>query len=142
MKESHLRSLVKGITWRITGTIDTIVIAFFITGDFFSALKIGIIEVFTKIILYYFHERIWTFVPWGKEVFTVSRSRSFIKGVSWRTLGTLDTIILSFLVTGQMEMAFQIGGVELITKICLYYFHERIWNKVKWGKAFPLEVAS
>lgn len=139
MKESHLRSLVKGITWRITGTLDTIIIAFIVTGNFFSALKIGFIEVFTKIILYYFHERIWTHIGWGKNLHDVSRLRSFTKGISWRALGTLDTIILSFLVTERVDLAFQIGGIELITKICLYYFHERIWNLIKWGKIYPLK---
>lgn len=133
MKDTHLRSLVKGITWRITGTIDTIIIAFFITGSINNALKIGIIEVFTKIILFYFHERMWVFIKWKHD----SRRRSFIKGISWRALGTLDTIILSFLITDRVDLAFQIGGVELITKVVLYYFHERVWTLIKWGRAYP-----
>lgn len=132
MKDTHLRSFIKGITWRITGTIDTIIIAYFITGSINNALKIGIIEVFTKIILFYFHERIWVFIKWRHD----SRRRSFIKGISWRALGTLDTIILSFLVTDRVDLAFQIGGVELITKVVLYYFHERVWTLIKWGRTY------
>lgn len=141
MKESHLRSLTKGITWRITGTIDTIVIAYIITGNFFSALKIGIIEVFTKIVLYYLHERMWAFFMWGKDFKNISRIRSLVKGISWRALGTMDTILLSYLITDRIDLAFQIGGVELVTKILLYYFHERIWDKVKWGKTYPVKLA-
>jgi adenylylsulfate kinase len=66
MKESHSRSLAKGVSWRILGTIDTIVIAWFITGQAIKALSIGGIEVITKVILYYLHERVWQRVPWGK----------------------------------------------------------------------------
>ncbi|RYD75121.1 MAG: DUF2061 domain-containing protein [Sphingobacteriales bacterium] len=67
MKESHIRSLVKGISWRATGTLDTIVIAFIITGQITMALSIGAVEVFTKIILFYLHERLWGKITWGKN---------------------------------------------------------------------------
>jgi uncharacterized membrane protein len=60
--------------------------------------------------------------------------RSLIKGISWRLLGTIDTVIVSFLLTGKIKVALSIGGVEFISKIILYYFHERIWNKIKFGK--------
>jgi uncharacterized membrane protein len=58
-QESHVRSVVKGISWRIVGTIDTIIIATFWTGDYTKALQIGFTEVITKVILFYFHERLW-----------------------------------------------------------------------------------
>lgn len=58
-QESHIRSVVKGISWRMVGTLDTIIIATCWTGDYTKALKIGFTEVITKVTLYYFHERIW-----------------------------------------------------------------------------------
>ncbi|OIQ21524.1 DUF2061 domain-containing protein [Lacinutrix sp. MedPE-SW] len=61
-------------------------------------------------------------------------SRSLIKTISWRLIGTLDTIVISYLITGTLEMAFSIGMVELFTKMILYFFHERAWSKIKWGK--------
>lgn len=61
-------------------------------------------------------------------------SRSFIKALSWRVIGTLDTIIISWLITGKMVFAVSIGALELLTKTILYYFHERIWNTIKWGR--------
>lgn len=67
MKEKHVRSVVKGITWRITGTIDTILIAFILTGKISLAMSIGGVEVITKIALYYLHERIWSKIKWGKK---------------------------------------------------------------------------
>lgn len=60
--------------------------------------------------------------------------RSMIKAVSWRVTGTLDTILISFLVTGKIKLAISIGFIELFTKICLYYVHERIWNKISFGR--------
>ena len=58
--ESRFKSLIKGISWRIIGTIDTLFVAFIITGDTVKSLSIGGIEVFTKIFLYYLHERLWS----------------------------------------------------------------------------------
>lgn len=60
--------------------------------------------------------------------------RSVLKSISWRVLGTLDTVILSFLITGSLKMAASIGGIELITKMALYYGHERIWARLNIGK--------
>lgn len=58
-KDSNVKSMLKSISWRIVGTIDTIIISYFVTGQLVMALSIGSVEVFSKIILYYFHERAW-----------------------------------------------------------------------------------
>jgi len=60
--------------------------------------------------------------------------RSILKSISWRILGTLDTVLISWIVTGDTKMALSIGSVELVTKMVLYFFHERMWNRIKWGK--------
>ena len=60
--------------------------------------------------------------------------RSVVKTISWRTVGTLDTIIISYFITGNLAMAASIGSIELVTKMVLYYFHERAWNKISFGK--------
>ena len=60
--------------------------------------------------------------------------RSVVKTVSWRAVGTLDTILISYLITGSFKMAASIGSIELFTKMILYYFHERTWNKISLGK--------
>ena len=53
--------------------------------------------------------------------------RSFAKAVSWRTVGTIDTFIISFFVTGKISLAGTIAAVEVVTKILIYYLHERVW---------------
>ena len=63
--EKGYRSVVKSITWRIMGTADTIIISWFIVGDFRFAVSIGGIELFTKMFLYYFHERLWSRSSFG-----------------------------------------------------------------------------
>lgn len=65
MKDSNLRSLVKGVSWRVVGTIDTFVLAYIYFGDIKIAAPIAATEVLTKIFLYYLHERIWNIIPWS-----------------------------------------------------------------------------
>ena len=60
--------------------------------------------------------------------------RSVLKALSWRVVGTLDTLIVSYFLTGQIGLATSIASVDFLTKLVLYFFHERIWNKIKWGK--------
>lgn len=155
MKESHIRSIIKGITWRIIGTADTIFLSWLFTGNIGTALKIGFIELFTKIVLYYLHERIWMVYHIGQIVshelnehagntpivlYHDKHWRSVVKGISWRFFGTLDTIIISLFVTGKLAKAFAIGFTEVFTKVGLYYLHERVWMKVSWGKLKPKPV--
>ena len=63
-----------------------------------------------------------------------SHRRSLTKAVTWRVTGTIDTFIVSWLLTGEPKIALSIAGIEFFTKIFLYYSHERVWNKIKWGK--------
>jgi uncharacterized membrane protein len=60
--------------------------------------------------------------------------RSFVKAVSWRLTGSVDTLVISFLITRQIKWALTISGVELFTKIFLFYVHERVWNKIPFGR--------
>jgi uncharacterized membrane protein len=74
-----------------------------------------------------------------KEQYGIDRKserplRSIAKSISWRLIGTLDTILISWIITGKVKVALSIGLVELFTKMLLYFFHERIWNQIGWGK--------
>jgi uncharacterized membrane protein len=65
---------------------------------------------------------------------TDNHTRSIAKAISWRATGTVDTILISWLITGHAKWALSIGFVELFTKIFLYYAHERIWNRLSFGR--------
>jgi uncharacterized membrane protein len=62
-----------------------------------------------------------------------SRRRSLAKAVSWRMTGTIDTFVISAIVTGRLTLAGSIAATELFTKVLLYYFHERAWSAIHWG---------
>ena len=63
-----------------------------------------------------------------------THARSVLKAVSWRMLGTLDTFAISWFMTGRVEIAGSIAGMEIITKVAWYCLHERIWAIVPWGR--------
>jgi len=63
----------------------------------------------------------------------VTKLRSILKTISWRVVGTLDTIALGWFITGDPTVGLKVGGLELITKFILYYIHERLWIKNKYG---------
>lgn len=143
MKEGHLRSIIKGMTWRVIGTADTLMLSYLFTGSIGDASKIAGTELFTKVFLYYLHERVWMKLNfWRKQETLINGSialvdhhkRSLFKGISWRCFGTLDTILIALFWTGDYKKALAIGFAEVFTKIFLYYMHERVWLKVKWGQ--------
>ncbi len=68
-----------------------------------------------------------------------SHPRSLLKAVSWRTLGSIDTFILGLIFTSDIKAAGSIAGTEVITKILLYYFHERAWAASTWGRKMEIE---
>ena len=59
---------------------------------------------------------------------------SLLKAVSWRVVGTIDTVAISYIITGQVRSALSIGGFEVFSKMLLYYLHERAWNKALKSK--------
>lgn len=64
-RESHFRTILKTISWRIIATTTTVTIAYFVFGDISNALKVGGIEFFAKMVIYYLHERAWQLAPRG-----------------------------------------------------------------------------
>lgn len=60
--------------------------------------------------------------------------RSLAKAVSWRITGTIDTFIISWIITGEPLIASGIALTEIMTKVALFWLHERAWNKISWGK--------
>ena len=62
-----------------------------------------------------------------------SRTRSLVKGVSYRILGTLTTIGVAWLIVGDIGAALQIGVIELFGKIGIFYLHERVWARISLG---------
>lgn len=68
------------------------------------------------------------------------RIRSMVKGVTWRLVATLTTVLVAWLVVGDAIVASLVGAIEVFTKFVLYYVHERIWSKIKFGRLDPDEL--
>lgn len=131
---SYKRHLAKTVTWRIIGTMDTMLLAWLISGSPLVGVKVGGAEVITKMLLYYLHERLWIKIRLGvNDAGDGSRQRHLIKTVTWRIIGTMDTMLISWFVSGSPIIGLQIGLVEVLTKMILYYLHERAWYKLDYG---------
>jgi uncharacterized membrane protein len=129
MKDSsRKRHIAKAFTWRFVGTIDTIILSWIISGNPLTGLKIGFAEVATKMILYYLHERVWF-----KIYLKNSNKRHALKTITWRILGTLDTMALAWLITRDPLTGFKIGMAEVLTKMLLYFVHEKVWHRSDYG---------
>lgn len=145
------RSIAKAISWRFVGTIDTLILSYLLitylgplfgldrSGDeaLHAAGLIAITEVATKTVFYFLHERFWVWLRWGTSVVNGERketyARSTTKTGTWRTLASLDTMVLAWFFTGSIATAMSIGGLEVVTKLILYFFHERIWSNIGFG---------
>lgn len=136
-KESHLRSVLKGVSWRIIATSDTILVVLAITCitgscSIENALKIGAAEFLIKLFVYYIHERVWQNVTKERDV---NNKITLYKSISWRIIATSMTFIISGAILDAFEeVALYIAITELFTKFGLYYIHERIWLKLPLGK--------
>ena len=128
MFKINKRHIAKTVSWRLIATTDTIVLSWLISGNFSLGLQIGFLEVITKMILYYFHERLWF-----ESSMLNTNKRHLAKTFSWRAIGTLDTFILGWFITGNPLTGLKIGGAEVVSKMLLYFGHEKIWYKINYG---------
>ena len=153
--EKLSRSILKAVSWRVLGSIDTFLLSFLVLkfgGSLLpinvadtnaslaaTAATIAIVEVITKIIIYTVHEQVWTRIGWGQQSekgeAREQKRRSLAKTATWRITATIDTMLLAWLFTGSPAAAVTIGSLEILTKLVLYYLHERFWNKIRRQKA-------
>ena len=152
LRPTDLRMLVKAFSWRVVGSLDTFLLSLLLLtflapmlgisagGTTHHARTAGYIagtEFFTKILLYYLHERVWTKYRWNVRQrsgrLDEGYGRNGAKAVTWRIIGFVDTVILSLIFTGSATLAVSIGGLEVLTKITLYVFHERLWQRLRFG---------
>lgn len=122
------RHLAKSFTWRFIGSFDTFLVSWLFIGDLNQGLKLTLITTFTKFIWYYIHERLWF-----KSNIIDSNKRHIFKTFSWRIIGTTDTVLFGWLISGNPLTSLKIGGIETVSKMLLYFGHEKIWYKFNFG---------
>lgn len=137
-KESHLRSILKGFSWRIIAFIDTLVISLIVTWiidgkpHIEAGLTIAGLEFIIKIAIYYVHERAWQ-IAWKDGV--VTPLETLFKTSTWRIVATATTFVISGKVLGSFAgAALAIALTESVSKFLLFYLHERMWLKIPLGK--------
>lgn len=136
MIHSRKRHLAKAVSWRVVGSVDTMILGWIFSGNPLTGLKIGLAETVTKIGLYYVHERVWFRFDRDRLRWLhlkSSRRRHLAKTVTWRIVGTIDTMLLAWVISGDPMVGLHVGMAEIVTKMALYYVHEEIWHRSKFG---------
>ena len=140
MKATKNRSILKTISYRIIGFINTFLISFFVishSSDYYDValpFYISLIILILKMITYYFHERVWNLYKFGRIDKFVLRLRSFFKALTWRIAASTITFISVILLTSNLDWTKSIVIYELMNGVIIYYIHERVWNKIQWGR--------
>ena len=134
---SRKRHIAKTFTWRVIATATT----FTLTMIFFredpnattKATWVAAIETVLKMIIYYYHERIW----FNTKLKLRSSVRHLLKTITWRFTASLTTFLIAYFIFKEdpnaMEKATGIALVEIILKMLFYYLHERAWHTSKFG---------
>lgn len=143
--EKHPRTLAKTISWRIIQTVSHIVNGFIVSGSLIIGLQIAGLAAIINSTLFWLHERAWNYVQWNRNpqdglLFLDGQPRSISKIVTWRVLITCSNFFIPLIMTGSWGQAGAFLGIATVVNMALFYFHERGWNRVTWGKTVK-EVA-
>ena len=138
MTETPLRSFVKAAGWRFTAGVVTACTSFIFTGSLAAAAAIVGWDLFSKSGTMFIGERLWNKVKWGKEGGSDSSKRSLAKALAWRLFAATNTLFASLVLTkGKAGVAGKIAGSDSVIKTILFYFYERAWSTITWGKELP-----
>jgi uncharacterized membrane protein len=137
--ESHWRSIVKVVTWRVLLTASHIINTFIITGSLIAGLKVAGLAAIINSVLFWTHERLWNLASWNRRdheklTFSEGQPRTISKIVTWRILITASNFFIPFFVTGSWGSAALFVGLATVVNMTLFWGHERVWNIVRWGK--------
>ncbi|CAM9101849.1 unnamed protein product [Chrysoparadoxa australica] len=137
--ESPQRSLTKALLWRLTAAVVTLCTGLFFSGDLAVAATIVGSDFVSKAGFMFLGERLWTRVQWGQGGKGDSTQRSLAKAVLWRVFAAANTLICSAFLAKDLGIAGKIAGADTVFKTALFFFNERVWSKVEWGKEYNPE---
>merc|ERR1719201_2389430 len=140
-KETNARSAVKAIGWRFTAGIVTAITSYIFTGSLAMAASIVGWDLCSKSVTMFIGERIWNKFDWGKEKGADSSKRSLAKAIAWRIFAAFNTLVGATLLNkGNVGVAGKIAGSDSVIKTVLFYYYERTWTLIDWGKV-PVDEA-
>jgi uncharacterized membrane protein len=137
--ETHVRTIAKMISWRIILTISHFVNGYIVTGSMVSAAAIAGVSAILNSVLYWLHERSWNYAQWNRKdasttMFVDGQPRTISKILTWRVIITGSNFVVPLILTGSWGIAAAFVSIAIVVNMCIFYVHERIWNKVAWGK--------
>mmetsp|Transcript_10329 Transcript_10329/g.22489 ORF Transcript_10329/g.22489 Transcript_10329/m.22489 type:complete len:223 (-) Transcript_10329:153-821(-) len=145
-KEIPLRSFVKAAGWRFTAGLVTAASSYIFTGSLATAASIVGWDLISKSGTMFIGERLWNNVKWGKGKTGDSSKRSLAKALAWRLFAAINTLFAATVLTkGKAGVASKIAGADSVVKTVLFFFYERAWAVVPWGKYFeedPVEASA
>ena len=132
--DTTIRTLAKTLSYRLTAALTVFILSIVLSYGAGFGIKFLIITLTIGFALFYIHERVWTRIKWLKDGLLDTARRSLVKTVSWR--------IMSFIALFIVGMALGLSGSEAlmwtiwnnVAFIVVHYAHERLWNKITWGK--------
>lgn len=136
IKETHSRSVVKAVLYRIASVVAIMVLTVLFGGTLMSAIKVGAGVVVFGTAIYYIHERVWIKFIWGRTNTGADKiNRSLTKTVIYRAITMVVSFILAkvFISGSSNATAVEFAIAQAVTNMCLFYITERIFNKISWG---------
>jgi len=136
MKETTLRTTLRGIGWRIIVSLITAITSYILIGSFLIAISIVGAEFIIKLFGFVLFEKLFAkHVSYGIKNNKESIKRTLLKGFFWRIVATLMTVTITFVITGNLETTGAMALIDFPLKLTLYTIYEQLlWGKIKWGK--------
>jgi len=138
-KETQKRSIIKTVTIRVLFSLSHLVNGFIVSGSWVIGAQILGIAAVVNMLLHWGHERAWDWVQWNRKpgnnsMFQDGQPRTISKSITWRILITINNFLIPYITTGSWQTAVAFLTIATVMNVVIYYVHERVWNKINWGK--------
>lgn len=134
--ETHARTIAKAACYRLISMLGSVALTLVLGGNIMQALAMGGISLIVGSLHYYLYDRIWLWIPWQRDQHgTDTTWRSVVKSVIYRATALVIYMMLARAVFADTNLiAFLLGAGKLVTNTAAYFFLERVFNRVKWGR--------
>lgn len=133
MYDTHSRTIVKAVTFRIQTIILHWIITYLFTSNSHTATKMVFIITTINMVYYWLQERFFTRIAYGWKDTDLKR-RSFLKAVLYKVFSLITSFTVGYLVLGSLEQATVLTAIKHATALVDFYLFERVWNKISWGR--------
>ena len=132
--DSKLRTFIKTLSYRILSVLTVLILSLVLDYGAGFGLKFIIITMTVGFALFFIHERVWNMFSLFKVDGEDTKKRSLIKTVSWRIMSFVALFIVGMVLGLSSENALIWTIANNLAFIIVHYLHERLWNRIKWGR--------